>query len=300
MKPTAVKPTAVKSDQRPPLPDPLPLPVVDDHTHLDIQGHSRDDDIAAAAQSTIEQLLAQAASVGVPRAIQIGCDLDSSRRTVELVEQFPQLLGGVALHPNEAPKIGAGPDGRTRLEAAYAELERLAAHPRIRVIGETGLDFFRTGPDGLAIQEESFRRHIDIAKRLNLTLQIHDRDAHDDVLRVLEHEGAPPRTVFHCFSGDAVMARRCVDAGYVLSFAGTVTFKNAHSLRDALAGTPITQLQVETDAPYLTPTPYRGQVNASYLVPYTVRAMAQVLCVDVSTLCAALAETSTRLYGSWE
>jgi TatD DNase family protein len=284
---------------RPPEPDPLPLPVVDDHTHVDIPAGRREDwpeHGAAGDETDVEALLAMAARAGVPRAVQIGCDLPSSRLTVELVDRHPQLLGGVALHPNEAPRVAAAGG----LDAAMDELEQLAKHPRIRVIGETGLDFYRTGPEGVAAQEDSFRRHIDLAKRLDLTLQIHDRDAHDDVLRVLDDEGAPPRTVFHCFSGDAVMARRCVEAGYVLSFAGPVTFKNAQGLRDALAVTPLDHLQVETDAPYLTPTPFRGRPNASYLVPHTVRAMAQVLNVDVPALCTALAATSTRLYGSWD
>ncbi|MGL5828417.1 MAG: TatD family hydrolase, partial [Angustibacter sp.] len=162
------------------------------------------------------------------------------------------------------------------------------------------LDYFRTEPEGQKIQHDSFRWHIDLAKRLDLTLQIHDRDAHEDVLRILAEEGAPPRTVFHCFSGGADFARRCIDSGYYLSFAGTVTFKNAQPLREALAITPLRQLQVETDSPYLTPDPYRGRPNAGYLIPHTVRAMAQVLCIDVPTLCQHLAETATTLYGSWD
>ncbi|MGL5858130.1 MAG: TatD family hydrolase [Angustibacter sp.] len=290
-------------DERPPAPDPLPLPVVDDHVHLDIPAAARDawpDHGSAAGDPELPDLLEWAAAVGVPRAVQIGCDLPSARRTVELVERHPQLLGGVALHPNEAPRLAAGPGGRSALDAAYAQIERLAAHPRIRVVGETGLDSYRTGPDGALVQQESFRWHIDLAKRLDRTLQIHDRDAHEDVLRILDEEGAPPRTVFHCFSGDVAMARRCVDAGYVLSFSGTVTFKNADGLRDALATVPLDQLQVETDAPYLAPVPYRGRVNASYLVPHTVRVMAQVLGVEVAVLCAQLAVTAERLYGSWD
>jgi TatD DNase family protein len=272
---------------RPPAPDPLPLPVVDGHTHLDIAATGRDGQ-PIPDQPTVAQLLKQAAAVGVTRSVQIGCDVASSQATVDLVEQFPQLVGGVALHPNEAPRLAA----RNDLDAAYREIERLAAHPQMRVIGETGLDYFRTGPDGVADQQASFRWHIDLAKRLGLALQIHDRDAHAE-------EGAPERTIFHCFSGDSAMARQCVEAGYILSFAGTVTFKNAQNLREALAITPLENLQVETDAPYLTPTPYRGQPNAGYLVPHTVRAMAQVLCVDVTTLCAALAATANRLYGPW-
>jgi TatD DNase family protein len=272
----------------PTAPDPLPVPVVDTHTHLDI---ARDGepapDIAAAVTA--------ATAVGVDRLVQIGCDLPGARFTVKVVDEHPAMLGGVALHPNEAPRLADAGE----LEAAYAEIEELAAHPRIRVIGETGLDYYRTGPEGVATQQDSFRWHIDLAKRTGKALQIHDRDAHDDVLRILEEEGAPERTVLHCFSGDMAMARTCAERGYFLSFAGTVTFKNAHGLRDALAVTPLDRLLVETDAPYLTPTPWRGATNAPYLVPLTVRAMAGVLGVAVPTLCQALSDNSEAVYGPW-
>ena len=201
----------------------------------------------------------------------------------------------MALHPNEVPRLHA--DGE--LPAAMAEIERLAAHPRVRVIGETGLDYFRTGPEGVGVQQDSFRWHIDLAKRTGKALQIHDRDAHEDVLRILAEEGAPERTVLHCFSGDIAMARECVERGYYLSFSGTVTFKNAGALRNALSITPLDQVLVETDAPYLTPSPHRGAPNASYLVPLTVRAMAGTLNVDVPSLCAAIAASSERVYGPW-
>ena len=169
----------------------------------------------------------------------------------------------------------------------------------MRAIGETGLDHYRTGEDGRAEQEASFRRHIDLAKRLDKTLVIHDRDAHDDVLRVLREEGPPERTVFHCFSGDAAMAAECVRAGYVLSFAGTVTFKNAAELREAAALVPLDQLLVETDAPYLTPVPYRGRPNAPYLVPLTVRALAAVKSVHIEHLCEHITRTGQRVFGEW-
>jgi TatD DNase family protein len=283
----------------PPLPEALPLPVVDNHTHLDIGAASRDSwphhETVPDDDAELVRLIDDAARVGVTRAVQVGCDLPSARWTVELVQRQPRLLGAVALHPNEAPRLAQ----RGELEAAQAEIAALARAPRIRCVGETGLDYFRTGPEGRAVQQDSFRWHIRLAKELDVALQIHDRDAHDDVLRILEQEGAPRRTVFHCFSGDADMARRCVDAGYYLSFAGTMTFKNAQGLRDALAVTPLDHLQVETDAPYLTPVPYRGRPNASYLVPHTVRAMAQVLTVDVPSLCRALDETAEQLYGPW-
>jgi TatD DNase family protein len=269
-------------------PDPLPIPVVDNHTHLDI---ARDGE----EPSDVAQVVAAAAAVGVDRLVQIGCDLPGARFTAEVVDKHPEVLGGVALHPNEAPRLAAA----GTLDAAYEEIEALAAHPRIRVVGETGLDYFRTGPDGVGVQQDSFRWHIDLAKRLGKALQIHDRDAHDDVLRILDEEGAPERTVMHCFSGDVAVARACVDRGFFLSFAGTVTFKNARSLRDALAVTPLDQVLVETDAPYLAPAPWRGAANAPYLVPLTVRVMADVLGVAVPTLCAALSANSERVYGPW-
>lgn len=273
---------------RPPAPDRLPLPVVDNHTHLDI---SRDGGPLPDLAATI----AEASAVGVDRMVQIGCDLDGARFTERVIDEHPQLLGGVALHPNEAPALAE----RGETDAARAEIERIAQHPRVRVVGETGLDYFRTGPEGVAAQQDSFRWHIDLAKRLGKALQIHDRDSHDDVLRILAEEGAPEHTVLHCFSGDIEMARECVRRGYLLSFAGTVTFKNARELRNALSVVPLDQLLVETDAPYLTPSPHRGATNAPYLVPLTVRAMAAVLNTDVPTLCENLSATSERVYGPW-
>jgi len=273
---------------RPPAPHPLPIPVADNHTHLDL---SRDGDGPPDIQAVIDA----ATAVGVPHMVQIGCDLPSARFTVEVIESYAALLGGVALHPNEAPRLHESGE----LDSARREIELLASHPRIRVIGETGLDYFRTGTEGVAAQQDSFRWHIDLAKRTGKVLQIHDRDAHEDVLRILAEEGAPARTVLHCFSGDITMARECVERGYFLSFAGTVTFKNATGLRNALAVTPTENLLVETDAPYLTPAPHRGATNAPYLVPLTVRAMAAVLSTDVPSLCTALAANSELLYGPW-
>ncbi len=272
----------------PPAPEPLPVPVVDNHLHLDIARHGEE-------RADVGETIAAAAAVGVPRMVQIGCDLPGARETVAMIEEYAALLGGVSLHPNE---IGRFPSSAALAEG-LAEIEALAAHPRVRVVGETGLDYFRTGPDGRPGQQEAFRWHIDLAKRLGKTLQIHDRDAHDDVLRVLDEEGAPERTVLHCFSGDVAMARVAVERGYYLSFAGPVTFSSAHGLREALAVVPLDRVLVETDAPYLAPHPWRGATNAPFLVPVTVRRMADVLAVDVPTLCAAIAENSERLYGPW-
>lgn len=284
----------------PERPDPLPVAVVDNHTHLDIRRRDVPDAIApdGAEERTTEDVaaaLAAAATVGVDRVVQVGCDLESARFTVEQVDRHPSMLGAIALHPNEVPALAEAGE----LQAAWDEIEQLAAHPRIRAIGESGLDHFRTGPEGHAVQEESFRWHIDLAKRTGKPLQIHDRDSHEDVLRVLTEEGAPETTVLHCFSGDVAMARECIERGYLLSFAGTVTFKSAHDLREALAITPLDQLLAETDAPYLTPTPERGNANAPYLLPHTVRGMARTRGVDVPTMCTALADNAERVYGPW-
>lgn len=279
---------------RPTAPDPLPIPVADNHAHLDIR-RGDDTSFAPVLNEQVAQVLSEAAAVGVDRVVQIGCDLGSAAATVALVESHERLLGGVALHPNEAPRHAERGD----LDDAFAQIEEYATQPRIRVIGETGLDYYRTPPTGHGAQIESFRRHIDLAKRTGKVLQIHDREAHDDVLRVLAEEGAPERTVLHCFSGDMAMAQECVDRGYYLSFAGTVTFANARELRDALSVVPSEQLLVETDAPYLTPSPHRGAINAPFLIPLTVRVMANVRNVSVPHLCAALSATSDRVYGPW-
>jgi TatD DNase family protein len=272
---------------RPPAPEPLPHPVVDNHCHLDI---------ADGDWLPIDDAVAMAAAVGVTRIVQIGCELPGAHWAVEAAASHPAIVAGVALHPNEAPRL----DAAGELDSALAEVERLAAGDRVRAVGETGLDYFRTGEEGRAAQQHSFRRHIDLAKRLGRTLVIHDRDAHADVLRILDEEGPPERVVMHCFSGDADVARACLDRGCWLSFAGTVTFKNAEPLRDALRLAPRDRILVETDAPYLTPAPYRGRPNASYLVPVTVRSMAATRGGDLGTLCADLeANTFAAFGGSW-
>ncbi|QJT02245.1 TatD family hydrolase [Streptomyces asoensis] len=280
----------------PPLPAPLGVPVADSHTHLDMQS------------GTVEEALAKAASVGVTTVVQVGCDVRGSRWAAETAAAHAGVHATVALHPNEAPRIVHGdPDGWSRqgartpggaqaLDEALAEIDRLAALAHVKGVGETGLDYFRTGPEGKEAQENSFRAHIEMAKRHGKALVIHDRDAHADVLRVLKEEGAPERTVFHCYSGDAEMAEICARAGYFMSFAGNVTFKNAQNLRDAVAVAPLELLLVETDAPFLTPAPYRGRPNAPYLIPVTVRAMAAVRDIDEDTLATALAANTARAF----
>ncbi|MCQ6251361.1 TatD family hydrolase [Streptomyces malaysiensis] len=297
-----------EKDAPPPPPEPLRVPVADSHTHLDMQS------------GTVEEALAKAASVGVTTVVQVGCDLAGSQWAAETAAAHESVWATVALHPNEAPRIvlgtppsgGQAPqtprDGRSRLgarepggdDALDAALERiaaLAALPQVRGVGETGLDYFRTGPEGMAAQERSFRRHIAIAKEHGKALVIHDREAHDDVLRVLAEEGAPDTVVFHCYSGDAAMAKICAEHGYYMSFAGNVTFKNAQPLRDALAVAPLDLVLVETDAPFLTPVPYRGRPNAPYLIPLTLRAMAEVKNVPEDTLATAVAANTAHVFG---
>jgi TatD DNase family protein len=279
---------ANRRGEPPPSPEPLPSPAVDSHTHLDITLDSDrlPDDAAVDAE------IAAAVAVGVPRLVQVGVDVGSSRWSAELAARHPNVLAAVALHPNEAGIGGA-------TEGALAEIDRLAALPRVRAVGETGLDRYRTGPEGWAAQEASFRAHIRMAREHGVALVIHDRDAHEEILRVLDDEGAPEHTVFHCFSGDAAFATACVERGFVLSFAGTLTFGNAGHLREAAARAPVDQLLVETDAPFLTPMPYRGRPNGSRLVPHTVHALAEVTGVEVAELCATLTATAERVFGPW-
>jgi TatD DNase family protein len=281
-----------KPGEWPPLPEPLPVPIPDHHTHLEFP--------AGDEPRSVERRLEDAAAVGVDRILQIGCDVESARWTVNAVTAYPKVLGGVALHPNDAARHSLGTH-TTGLgyDEAFAEIARLATSPRIRVIGETGLDSFRTGPEGRDGQVQSFRDHIALAKELGLVLQIHDRDSHADVIEVLQRDGAPERTVFHCFSGDAEMARLCADNGWYLSFAGNVTFKNADGLRAALAAIPLSSVLVETDAPFLTPHPHRGAPNSSYLLPWTMREVARVLDVPLADACATVSATADGLYGPW-
>lgn len=276
-----------RTRERPELPEPLPASVVDSHCHLDIA--------EAMTGLAVEEALVLAASVGVTRIVQVGCDVAGSRWAVQAAERYDSVVATVALHPNEAAQLGDD------LPAALAEIERLAAHRRVRGIGETGLDFYRTpAADGQVRQRDAFAAHLGWAKTLDKTLVIHDRDAHAAVLDLLDAEGPPERIVMHCFSGDAAFARACLDRGAYLSFAGTVTFKNAEPLREALRVTPLDRVLTETDAPFLTPMPHRGRPNASYLVPHTVRLMADVIGVALPELCAALdANTSRAFGGTW-
>lgn len=282
----------------PPEPEPLPYPVIDNHCHLDF---------ADGEESlSVHDHVARATAAGIDAQITIGSDLEAVRWTAALLASDacpPSLRGGVAVHPNEAALHARGTDHDGNpligLEAAIAEVSELLRGPGMVVVGESGLDWFRTprkDEQARAAQIESFRAHIALAKELDLPLQIHDRDAHQDVLETLEADGAPERTVFHCFSGDAEFARTCVDRGWYLSFAGTVTFKNAADLRGALAEVGLGRVMVETDAPFLTPVPYRGRPNSSYLIPLTMATIAEVTGTDLEGACRAVRATTEQVY----
>ena len=270
-----------------PLPEPLPVPTVDAHAHIEIVTNEAPDSDA------VRKVLDDAKSVNIDRIVQVGYSAEQSQWCVDLANAFPgRVLAAVALHPNEAPIV-------EDLEADWAIIEKLAHEPRVRAIGETGLDYFRTPPELQKRQQESFKWHIDLAKRTNKALVIHDRDSHDDVLSVLLEVGAPEKTVFHCFSGDVEMAKKCIDRGYILSFAGTLTFKNAPALRDAVKLVPHDQLLVETDSPFLAPTPHRGALNTPAQIANIVRAMAAERDEDVAELATALSKNAERIFGSF-
>ena len=273
--------------QRAPLPEPLPAPTVDAHAHMEIITDTAPD------SPEVAQVIAEAKSVNVDRIMQVGYSAEQSGWCVAAAEKWStSVLAAVALHPNEAPVV-------ENLEADWAVIAKLAEHPRVRAIGETGLDYFRTPPELRARQQESFKWHIELAKKTKKALVIHDRDSHDDVLSVLLEVGAPEKVIFHCFSGDVEMAKTCIERGYVLSFAGTLTFKNAPALREAVKLVPINQLLVETDSPFLSPMPHRGALNTPAQIANIVRAMAVERNADLGELATALGDNAERLFGSF-
>jgi TatD DNase family protein len=258
---------------------------VDSHAHLEIVTD------AAPESDKVREVLAQAKSVGVDRVVQVGYSAEQSQWCVAAAEYWnTSVLAAVALHPNEAPRV-------QDLEHDLAVIERLAQHPRVRAIGETGLDYFRTPPELRGKQQDSFKWHIDLAKRTKKALVIHDRDSHEDILSILLEVGAPERTIFHCFSGDVEMAKLCIDRGYILSFAGTVTFKNAPQLREAVKLVPREQLLVETDSPFLAPSPHRGALNTPAQIATIVRAVAHERGEDVGELASTLGANAERVFG---
>ena len=275
-------------DRKPgPLPQPLKTKTVDSHAHLELIHNSEPD------SPLIKQTLAEAASVGIDRVVQVGYSAEQSIWSVKCAESFVgQVLAAVALHPNEAPVV-------EDLEKDLKVIEELAANPRVRAIGETGLDFFRTPENLRDRQKYSFARHIKIAKEHKKALVIHDRDSHRAVLDLLIQEGAPDKTIFHCYSGDAEMAKECIANQYILSFAGTVTFKNAPELREAVVLVPIEQLLVETDSPFLAPMPNRGALNTPAQIPNTLRVIADLRNESVDYLAGAISENAERIFGKF-
>jgi TatD DNase family protein len=273
------------SSRRPAPPAPEPLaPLIDAHTHLDACGGTDAESVTA--------IVDRAAAVGVQAVVTIADDLESARWVTEAADWDSRVYAAVALHPTRANAL---------TEEAKTVIERLAEHPRVVAIGETGMDMYWPGKlEGCAepaAQRDAFAWHIDLAKRTGKPLMIHNRDADSEVLDVLSAEGEPGTVIFHCFSSDAAMARTCVANGWLLSLAGTVSFRNAHALREAAALIPPEQLLVETDAPFLTPHPYRGAPNEPYCLPYTVRALAEVVARSAEDIAQASTATALRAYG---
>ena len=271
----------------PPLPEPLTVATYDNHTHLEI----------ADGENPLapEENLRRATEVGIKGVVQVGTDLETSRWSADLADRDPRVLASVAIHPNEAPKLFE----RGVLDEHLAGIAELATRERVRAVGETGLDFFRTDEAGRVPQLASFEAHIEIAKQNDIALQIHDRDAHGEVVETLLRVGAPAKTVFHCFSGDGELAKVCADNGWYMSFSGTVTFGNAKGIREALEIAPRELVLIETDAPFLTPTPFRGRPNGSYLIPLTLRFMAEHLGVTPEELAADISRNTETVYGRW-
>lgn len=276
-------------DRKPaPLPEPLPATCVDVHAHMEIVTD------AAPDSDEVARIIADAALVGIDRIVQVGYSAEQSKWCVAAAEKWnTSVLAAVALHPNEAPVV-------EDLDADLAIIAKLAEHPRVRAIGETGLDYFRTPPELRKKQQDSFKWHIELAKRSKKALVIHDRDSHEDVLSILQEVGAPEKTIFHCYSGDAEMAKICIDRGYILSFAGTITFKNAPALREAVKLVPIDQLMAETDSPFLSPMPNRGALNVPAQVATVIRAIADERGDDLTELANALSANAERVFGSFK
>ena len=270
-----------------PQPEALPVSTVDSHAHLEIVTN------AAPDSEEVRKVLDDARDAGVDRVVQVGYSADQSQWCVDAADHWKgRVLAAVALHPNEAPVV-------EDLEHDWSIIAKLAEHPRVRAIGETGLDYFRTPPELRKRQQESFKWHIELAKKHKKALVIHDRDSHDDVLSVLLEVGAPEKTIFHCFSGDLEMAKICIERGYILSFAGTVTFKNAPQLREAVKIVPADQLLVETDSPFLAPSPHRGALNTPAQIANIVRAIADERSVSDSELATTLSNNAERIFGSF-
>ena len=271
----------------PEVPGALEVGVYDNHTHLEIADGENPMDY--------REHLELANQAGILGGVQVGGSVETSIWSARTAAVEPRLLAAVALHPNVAAEY----ESIQELDAAIAEIAKLAKEPRVRAVGETGLDYFRTGPEKLFLQQHSFEAHIEIAKENNIALQIHDRDAHQDVVDTLLRVGAPEKTVFHCFSGDTDLAEILKANGWYASFSGTVTFKKNQYLRDALLVMPKELILVETDAPFLTPEPFRGRPNSPYLIGLTVRRMAEVLEISVNELAAQLTKNTEAVYGLW-
>lgn len=292
---------------------PLAGRVTDNHTHLPVAGLG-DTGPGSDAPLDAAALVTRAAAVGVARLITSACELPTWSGTLDMARSLRPVRAALGVHPNEAVLhagiLETGPDGLEHVPGPHHEIPldeamglletAIRSHRELVVaVGETGMDLFRTGSRGAVAQQEAFRAHIALAKELDLPLQIHDRDAHAACVEVLEADGAPERTVFHCFSGGAELAAACVEHGWYASIAGPLTYPANGPLREAVAVLPNELLLVETDAPYLPPKRWRGRPNASYLMGDTVRFLAEQRGLGEERLCLRLQATTDAVYGTW-
>lgn len=279
------KSAKAKAEQHlpPPLPEPLAVPVTDSHTHLDMQ------------DTTVEEALTKAAAVGVTRVVQIGCDVARARWAAKTAAEHEAVWAAVALHPNEAARID-GVEGAAALDAALAEIAELAGLHQVRALGETGLDYYRTGPEGTAAQQRSFRRHIALAKELDKTLVIHDRDAHDDVLRILREEGAPGGPSSTATRATSPWPNSAPPRG--TSCPSPAMSPSAARSPARRAGRRPARAAARGDRRAVPHAhPFRGRPNASYLIPVTLRAMAEVKGLSEEELSRHIAANTVRAFG---
>lgn len=283
---------------------------MDNHTHLPV--HEGEIPNVAGVKLALDEQLRRAQAANVTHLISSACELPDFAPMLAIAREHHQVKVAIAIHPNDAA-LHAGhadpsPDGMTPklkdfhipLDEALSATDSALADPNAIVVGETGLDYFRTADAGRLAQQEAFHAHLELASRHDKPLQIHDRDAHADTLAVLkDHPTHDQPIIFHCYSGDAAMAEELAAHGWYASFAGPITYPANDDLRAALLTLPKELVLVETDAPYLTPAPHRGCPNASYVMPHTVRFIADLWQMSEEATCQQLMNNSQRVYGTW-
>ena len=253
------------------------MPIFDTHAHFDAEQFDQDRD----------EVLSSFPDANIGLVVNPGCDLPSSRKAVELAEQYDHMWAAVGVHPEECAGF---------TEETVEELRRLAGHPKVVAIGEIGLDYYWEDLPDRDFQQSVFRRQIELALELDLPVIVHDREAHGDSLAVvLDYPNL--RGVFHCFSGSPEMAQELLKRGWYLGFDGPITYKNARRAPEVAAVTPLDRMVIETDSPYLTPVPFRGKRNDSRYLPYVIEKLAEWKGVSPTELERITFENGKRLYG---